>query len=451
MSSTSFSKKAAIDETLPEDQRAIHQANEKTKVGGAAFFGAAVDKNKMTFQREQQRQMEYLALAEAFGTWLTSFVGRNVRGAEGFFEDVEDGVVLCRMLSRLGVPVEKPVDPPRNAFQAKENMQKFQTACIKSGFKCIPSVSDTKSLVPTLLEAAAVAAAQNQVLLQEEERFRAESEQQQQEQPAGEQSQKTNEVINSNDGTATATMMMTTTTTTGGSQTNENSTHDDTQSVATSTTHHKRKLTIVELPDALIKRTEDTTQAFVGSSIIAAAAAGKLRAHEEIEFVGDSKRSLPIQQQQPPPPIEPPLPVITTTTANDSTENIPSSSTNPTNTSTTVTKDKDSTPPVTLPQATTIKSRATSGSTTSTTMGSPKPTNTTKTRTTSAASISNNNTTTTPPSAASASVAVVSSPPPPVRVKRAPSEIPQEEKDRMVNLTIMAFFALVVLYLLFFR
>ena len=87
------------------------------------------DKNRMTLHREELRKAEFLALAEAFGTWLNALgVGKEMRGAEGFFEDV-DGVVLCRTLAKLGVvTAKKPWDPPRNAFQAMENMKMVQVA-----------------------------------------------------------------------------------------------------------------------------------------------------------------------------------------------------------------------------------------------------------------------------------------------------------------------------------
>jgi len=148
----------------------------------------------ITINRKERAELETQALAEAFGSWLrfvscflnlfshslrkdltvlffvfyharahnSEFTGREVRGSDGLFDDLKDGVVLCLMLIRLGIDVNTPRDPVRNVFESRENLQKFQQACTKAGFNSIPSVDITeKTVLPTLLEAAAVCNAQN--------------------------------------------------------------------------------------------------------------------------------------------------------------------------------------------------------------------------------------------------------------------------------------------------
>jgi len=115
----------------------------------------------ITLNRKERAELEAGALAEAFGSWLSEFTGRETRGSDGLFEDLGDGVVLSLMLARLGVDVDKPRDPVRNAFEARENMQKVQAACRKAGFNCVPSVDLGAGVLPMLLEAAAVSNAQN--------------------------------------------------------------------------------------------------------------------------------------------------------------------------------------------------------------------------------------------------------------------------------------------------
>jgi len=115
----------------------------------------------ITLNRKERAELEAAALAEAFGCWLSEFTGRETRGSDGLFEDLSDGVVLALMLARLGVDVDKPRDPVRNAFEARENMQKVQAACRKAGFNCVPSVDVGAGVLPMLLEAAAVSNAQN--------------------------------------------------------------------------------------------------------------------------------------------------------------------------------------------------------------------------------------------------------------------------------------------------
>jgi len=115
-----------------------------------------------TIKRAEQRNVETLALAEAMSEWISALLKEesiSVRGSEEFFEDVANGVVLCTVLQKLGISVDKPKDPPKNEFEAKENRQKFQMACKRAKFQSIPSIdfSDpTVGLLPTLIECAAI-------------------------------------------------------------------------------------------------------------------------------------------------------------------------------------------------------------------------------------------------------------------------------------------------------
>jgi len=122
-----------------------------------------------TIKRNEQRQMETLALTESLGTWITWALqeeGVVVRGADGFFEDLESGAVLCKLLKRLGVPVEKPKENPRNDFERRENKQKYCKACMQAKFSSIPSFENDPvvGLLPSLLECAAISQAQHSAL-----------------------------------------------------------------------------------------------------------------------------------------------------------------------------------------------------------------------------------------------------------------------------------------------
>jgi hypothetical protein len=123
-----------------------------------------------TIKRAEQRTVETLALCEALGDWTNRLLlskddnsSVRIRGSEGFLEDVSNGVVLCQILQRLGIPVEKPHNPPKNEFQAKENCQKFRNACVRAKFLSIPALDADPAvgLLPTLIECAAIYQAQS--------------------------------------------------------------------------------------------------------------------------------------------------------------------------------------------------------------------------------------------------------------------------------------------------
>ena len=365
---------------MAETQKNVLSVNAKTKQATQRD----VDKHHMTLQREEQRKAEFLALAEAFGTWMSELgLGRELRGADGFFDDVQEdgGVVLVKLLARLGIPVERPWDPPRNAFQAKENMAKFANACKKAGFKCVPGVdASPATLVPTLLEAAAVAVAQNAVAQREMAR----------EASAGGGGGEA-DVAPSRDAASNASASASTSGATGD---------------ADSGAGHRRRHTIVDLPDALIKRAEDASQPFAGSQVVAAAAAGALRAQEDGALVFSGAPGAVAAVAPAPEPTPTPTPIAVAP--------VPA--------------------PVAVPAPTAPQTE-----TETETQMQPQP----RPRVASAV----------PKPAAAAAAAAEAAPAAPVaaRPRRATNEIPQEEKDRMVNLFLMGVVALILFYLLFLR
>lgn len=117
-------------------------------------------KTNFTLKRQDAKHIEMLMLCEAFGCWMSDLFNQEIRGADGFMEDVRDGVHLCALLQRVGIPCELPKSP-RNPFEAKENRLKYQSACERAEFSAIPGMDmeDAWSLLPSLLEIAAVAEA----------------------------------------------------------------------------------------------------------------------------------------------------------------------------------------------------------------------------------------------------------------------------------------------------
>ena len=88
---------------------------------------------QFTMKREEYKQMEDLRLVKHFAHWLSKVTGLNVT-EETFEQDLMDGVVLCRLMSKIngsgmGYFHElKSNVPSLDAFKAKENLVSFQLA-----------------------------------------------------------------------------------------------------------------------------------------------------------------------------------------------------------------------------------------------------------------------------------------------------------------------------------
>jgi predicted nicotinamide N-methyase len=117
---------------------------------------------QFTLNRQQARDIEDRAVADALREWLAEETGCALPGStsEELLEQLESGAVLCKLAARFG-QVLRFKDPPANEFQRIENFSQFAKACAELDLACAaPSARrplHLRETLPCLLALAALA------------------------------------------------------------------------------------------------------------------------------------------------------------------------------------------------------------------------------------------------------------------------------------------------------
>ena len=143
---------AAAEQALRAARRSQRQS---TPING-------LDPRKFTLNRQAAKEIRDAQVATAMAEWLTQETGQQVRGesAKEFCEDLEDGVVLCKLATRFG-QITRFRDPPKNEFQRLENFELFAKSMARLGLVSAPPPSrkdfPLSAVLPCLLEMALLA------------------------------------------------------------------------------------------------------------------------------------------------------------------------------------------------------------------------------------------------------------------------------------------------------
>lgn len=123
---------------------------------------SGIDPRKFTLNRKMAQEIRDAQTALGLAEWLSAETGISVRGDEPaqFCEDLENGVVLCKLAAKFG-QITRFRDPPANEFQRLENIELFNQAIRSLGVTSNPPPSrrdaPLNAYVPCLLELALLA------------------------------------------------------------------------------------------------------------------------------------------------------------------------------------------------------------------------------------------------------------------------------------------------------
>jgi len=140
-------------------EQALRTARRSQRISMGA---TGVDPRKFTLNRHAAREIRDAQVAASMAEWLSKETGQSIRGesAQEFLDDLEDGVVLCKLAARFG-QVTRFRDPPKNEFQRLENFELFAKSVQRLGLSSAPPPSrrgfPLSAVLPCLLEMAVLA------------------------------------------------------------------------------------------------------------------------------------------------------------------------------------------------------------------------------------------------------------------------------------------------------